>query len=153
MKKKSAFRWNLFDLFLALLIVLAVFAIYFTFVSPIKFSHMIKREGVPHYAEVEFLLPDDLYWMKEALPGDEEYRNVYGEIDWKILEKGEVTLGGRKIAKIKAKILIVEESSGILRYGKYTLVKGSKIFLINDHYFLEGRILNFQISNETVKYA
>ena len=146
-------RWNLLDTFLVLFVVLAGLAIYFNFVSPIRFSHLIKREGVPHYAEVEFLLPDDLYWMKDVLPEGEESRNVYGELDWKILERTEASFSGKKMAKVKAKVLIVEESSGILRYGKYTLVKGSKIFLINDHYFLEGRILDFRILSENVKYA
>lgn len=153
MKKKLPFRWSLLDSFLALLVILAVLGIYFNFVSPIRFSHLIKREGIPHYAEVEFLLPDDLYWMRDVLPEGEQSRNVYGELDWKILKKEEATFGGEKMAKITAKILIVEESSGILRYGKYTLVKGGKIFLINDHYFLEGRILNFQILSESIKYA
>ena len=154
MKSKSApRRWNLFDIFLILLVALAGLALYFNFVSPIQFSHLIKREGVPHYAEIEFLLPDDLSWMKDVLPGGEESRNVYGELDWKILEIGEASFGGRKMAKVKAKILIVEENSGILRYGKYTLVKGSKIFLINDRYFLEGRILDYKILGESVQYA
>ena len=152
-KRNSGPHWNLLDLFLVLLVTLALLALYFNFVSPIRFSHLIKREGVPHYAEVEFLLPDDLYWMKDVLPAGEESRNVYGELDWKILETGDASYGGKKLARVKAKILIVEESSGILRYGKYTLVKGSKIFLINDHYFLEGRILDFRVLNENVKYA
>ena len=153
MRKKFSVRWNLLDVFLVLLVALAILAVYFNFFSPIRFSHLIKREGVPHYAEVEFLLPDDLYWMKDVLPGGEESRNVYGDLDWKILEIKDASFGGKKMAEVKAKILIIEENSGILRYGKYTLVKGSKIFLINDRYFLEGRILDFRVSGENVKYA
>ena len=142
---------NLLDLFLVLLVVLAALAFYFTFVKPIKFSHLIHREGVMRYAEVEILLPDDLSWMKNVLPVGEESRNVYGELDWKILKVGEEELGGRKITKVTAKILIAEESSGILRYGKYTLVEGSRLYLINDHYFLEGRILNFRLLDEKIR--
>lgn len=144
-------RLSLFDWVVTLLVLLAGLCLYFSFIKPISFSHLIKREGVPHYAEVEILLPEDLVWMKEALPAGEESRNVYGELDWKILGFGEENLAGKKITKLIAKLLIVEESSGILRYGKYTLVKGSKIFLINDHYFLEGRIFKFRFLKEKIQ--
>jgi len=103
------------------------------------------------YAQVEILLPDDLSWMKDVLPAGEESRNVYGELDWKILELGEEDFRGKQIIKVRAKILIAEESSGLLRYGKYTLVKGAKIFLINDRYFLEGRILDFRLIPEEIR--
>ena len=144
-------RINLFDLVVVLLVVLAALAVYFSFIHPLQFSHLIKREGVPKYAEVEILLPDDLGWMKEVVPVGEEFRNVYGELDWKILKFGEAVFSGGKTDTVTAKLLIYEESSGILRYGKYTLVKGSKIFLINDRYFLEGRIFNFRLSQEKVR--
>ena len=144
-------RWNLFDLFLALLVVLAGLAVYFSFINPLRFSHLIQREGVTRYAAVEILLPDDLAWMKGVLPEGEESRNVYGQLDWKALRFEEVSLGGRKMVKLTAKILMVEEASGILRYGKYTLVTGGKIFLIDDHYFLEGRILNYRLLDEKIQ--
>jgi hypothetical protein len=141
-------RGNVVDLFLLLLVLLTGLSLYFTFFRPIQFSHLIRREAVHHYGEVEILLPDDLFWMKEVLPLGEESHNVYGKLDWKILEIGKVTLAGKEIVKIKAKLLIEEESSGILRYGKYTIVSGNKIYLINDHYLLEGRILNFRLLEE-----
>lgn len=144
-------RPRLFDLFLGLLVLLTALAVYFSFVKPIRFSHLIQREGVSRYAEVEIFLPDDLSWMKDVLPAAEESRNVFGQLDWQITGFGEETLGERKIAKITAKVLIVEEGSGILRYGKYTLVKGNKIFLINDRYFIEGRILDFRLLEEKIK--
>ncbi len=144
-------RLNLFDWVVILLVFLALLAFYFSFIQPIQFSRLIKREGVPKYAEVEILLPDDLSWMKKILPVGEESRNVYGELDWKILSFGEEDFGGKKTTKLTAQVLIYEESSGILRYGKYTLVKGSKIFLINDHYFLEGRILDFRILKDKIQ--
>ncbi len=144
-------RLNLFDLVVVGLVLLAGLAFYFSFVKPLSFSHLIKREGVPRYAEIEILLPEDLDWMKEALPVGEESRNVYGELDWKILGFGEENLAGRKITKLIAKLLIVEESSGILRYGKYTLVKGSKIYLINDHYFLEGRVFRYRFLEDKIE--
>lgn len=144
-------RWSLFDLFLTLLVVLAGLAVYFSFVNPLRFSHLIQREGVTRYAAVDILLPDDLVWMKGVLPEGEESRNVYGQLDWKALRFEEVSLGGRKMMKLTAKILMVEEASGILRYGKYTLVTGGKIFLINDHYFLEGRILNYRLLDEKIQ--
>ena len=144
-------RLNLFDWVVILMVLLAGLAAYFSFVRPIQFSHLIKREGVARYAEIEILLPDDLGWMKEVVPVGEESRNVYGELDWKISGFGEENLGGKKIVKVTAKILVYEESSGILRYGKYTLVKGSILFLINDHYLLEGRIFNYRILNEKIE--
>lgn len=144
-------RLNLFDWVVILLVLLAGLALYFSFVKPVQFSHLIKREGVARYAEVEILLPDDLGWMRQAIPAGEESRNVYGELDWKISGFDEENLGGKKIVKVTAKILVYEESSGILRYGKYTLVKGSTIFLINDHYLLEGRVFNFRILNDKIQ--
>lgn len=141
-------RPNLVDLFLILLALLTGLSLYFTFVRPIEFSHLIKREAVHRYGEVEILLPDDLAWMKEALPVGEESRNVYGKLDWKILEINEVSLGGKQITKVKAKLLIEEESSGILRYGKYNIIPGNKIYLINDHYLVEGRILAYRLLDE-----
>jgi len=144
-------RWSLFDLFLAVLILLAALAFYFSFINPLRFSHLIQREGVTRYAAVEILLPDDLAWMKGVLPEGEESRNVYGQLDWKALHFEEVSLGGRKMMKLTAKVLMVEEASGILRYGKYTLVTGGKIFLINDRYLLEGRILGYRLLDEKIQ--
>jgi len=141
-------RPNLVNLFLILLVLLTGLSLYFTFVRPIQFSHLIRREAVHRYGEVEILLPDDLAWMKDALPVGEESRNVYGKLDWKILEISGVTLGEKEIVKIKAKLLIEEESSGLLRYGKYTIVPGNKIYLINDRYLLEGRIFSYRLLEE-----
>ena len=142
---------GLLDLFIVLLVLLAALAFYFSFVKPIRFSHLIKREGVMRYAEVEILLTPELSWMRETLPAGEESHNVYGELDWKILEKGGRTFDGQEFTWLRAKILIAEESAGLLRYGKYTLVKGGKIFLINDRYFLEGRIFDFRLSDENIQ--
>lgn len=150
-KKKFWKRWNLLDLFLVLLVLLAGLTLYFSFVRPIRFSHLIKREGVLRYAEVQILLSDDLYWMLQVLPAGEESRDVYGQLDWKILEVKEETFHGKWVTGVRAKILIAEEGSGLLRYGKYTLVKGGKIYLINDRYFLEGRIRDFRLLNEEVR--
>ena len=141
----------LLDLFLILLVILAGLAVYFTFVKPLQFSKLIHREGVMRYAEIELLLPDDLAWMKDVLQVGEESRNVYGELDWKILSLGEKDLGGKKITKVTAKILIAEESSGILRYGKYTLVRGNKLYLINDRYVIDGRIFDFKLLDEQIR--
>ena len=148
--RKSEIHFNLLDLFLVLLVVLAILSVYFTFISPIRFSNLIHREGVTRFAEVDILLADDLSWMQDVIPVGEEFHNVYGELDWKILGFENVTLGGRKMTKAKVKLLIVQESSGILRYGKYTLVQGSKIYLINDRFFLEGRIFNFKLLEEKI---
>ena len=39
-------RPGLFNVFLVLLVLLALLSIYFSFVKPIRFSHLIQREGV-----------------------------------------------------------------------------------------------------------
>ena len=143
-------KWSLFDLFLALLVLLAGLSVYLTFFKPIPFSHLIKREGVTRYASVRILLPDDLSWMAEVVPVGEESRNVYGHLDWKVLGFGEAAFQGKKMVTLQAKLQIVEESAGLLRYGKYTLVKGGKIFLINDYYFIEGRVLDYQVLDERI---
>jgi hypothetical protein len=143
-------KFSLLDVFLILLIILACLAFYFSMIHPIQFSHFIKREGVLRYAEVEVLLPDDLGWMKDAIKPGEESRDVYKKLEWQILSAGEETLGGDKIAKLTVKLLLVEMSSGILNYGKYTVVRGGRIVLINDRYFIEGRIYNFRLLEERV---
>lgn len=149
--KRFGIKGNFLDLFLAFLVLLAGLSLYFSFVRPLHFSHLIQREGVKRYAEIEILLPDDLYWMGESLPVGAESRDVYGYLDWKILEVKEETLSGKKMIQIRAKVLATEESSGPLRYGKYTLVKGGKVYLINDHYFLEGRIRDFRLLEEGIR--
>lgn len=143
-------KWSLFDIFLAFLVLLAGLAVYFSFFRPLQFSHLIKREGVNRYASVTVLLPDDLGWMAETVPVGEELRNAYGHLDWKILAFGEAGFQGKKSATLEAKLQIVEDSSGLLRYGKYTLVKGGKIYLINDNFFIEGRILDYRALDERV---
>lgn len=150
MKKQIWRKWNLLDWFLILLVILTFSAIYYTFVNPVQFSHLIRREGVSRFAEVEIFLPEDLGWLKETIPAGEESRNVYGDVDWKILRFEEVKLGEKKIVKVTAKLSIVQEGSGILRYGKYTLVMGSKIVLINDRYLVEGRVFNYKLLDEKV---
>ena len=151
MNEKAAGRWNVLDIFLVLFVLTAVLAVYFTFVKPLRFSHLIKREAVHRYVEMDFLLPKDLSWIKEKLPVGEEYRNVYGELDWKIIAFAEETLGGERWVKVRAKVLVDQESSGLLRYGKYTLVPGNKIFLINDRYFLEGRIFSYRLLDDEIR--
>ena len=143
-------KWNVLDGVLILLVVLAGLAFYFSFINPISFSNLIKREGVFRYAEVEILLPDDLAWMKEALPVGEEARDVYGKLEWKILRWGEENFSGKKIVRLTGKLLVVEMSSGISLYGKYTLVQGGRIVLINDRHFLEGRIFSFRLLDERI---
>jgi hypothetical protein len=145
MKKPGLKQWNLFDLFLILSVCLAGLAVYFTFIRPIEFSHLIKRDAVARYAEVEIFLPDDLSWMKDTLSVGEESRNVYGQLDWQILEIGETTFSGRKWVNIKAKLLVRKDDSGIVHYGRYTLVPGSWIYLINDRYVLDGRVFHFRL--------
>lgn len=141
-------RWSLFDLLVIALAVVTGLSLYFSFVQPLQFSHLIKREAIHRYGEVEILLPEDLLWLKEKIPAGEESRNVYDRLDWKILEMEQVSLGGREWLKVKVKLLIEEESSGLLRYGKYTLVPGGKIFLINDRFFIEGRIMDYHLLEE-----
>lgn len=141
-------KWNVLDIFLALFILLTGLAFYFTFVNPIQFSRLIKREGVTRYAEAEILLSEDLSWMKDVMPVGEEQRNVYGRLDWQLLGFGEELLAGKKRVKMRAKLLVVEEGSGIIRYGKYTLVRGSPVNLINDRYFVGGWLFNLKLLDE-----
>ncbi|MCB9800535.1 MAG: hypothetical protein H6757_07245 [Candidatus Omnitrophica bacterium] len=145
MKEK---KFSLFDIFVVLFAGLALASVYFTFVHPIHFSKMIEREGVSNYADVEILLSEDLSWMKDVLPVGESFGNVYGNLDWKIMKMEEVVLSGRPLTKVTAKLMVTTESSGLIHYGKYTLVKGGKIFLINDDFFLEGRVYDFYVSDE-----
>lgn len=143
-------KWNLLDVALILFIVLAGLTFYFTLVNPIQFSHLIKREGVYRYAEADILLPDDLSWMKEVLPVGEESRDVYERLEWKTLAWEEENFEGKRIVKLRVKLLAVEMSSGIVQYGKYTLVKGGRIILINDRFFIEGRVFDFRLLEERV---
>lgn len=143
-------RFNFFDLFLILLILLAVGSVYFSLFRPVQFSHLIKREDIKRYAEATLLLPDDLFWMKEKLSPGEEWRDVFGQLDWRILAITEETIAGRPWVALKVKLLVLEKGPGIIHYGKYTLASGSKIILINSRYMVEGRVLNYRLLDEKV---
>ncbi len=146
----ARFKFNLLDIFLALFVLLTGAVVYFTFVKPISFSNLILREGVSGYAEVEFILDGDLDWLADKIPEGLESKNIYGSVDWKILAVGRENLGERAVRRIKVKVLLTRESSGLLRYGKYTLVRGGKIVLINDDFLLEGRIAEIRLLDEKI---
>ena len=143
---------KLLNVFIALLVVLTAASVYFTFVKPVEFSNLIKREGVSRYAELVMVLPDDLAWIRGVMAPGEESKNVYGDTDWKLLGFEEVSLGGKSYAVANIKVKIVEFSSGILKYGKYTLVEGNKIYFIDSHHFLEGRIYKYKVLDEKAPF-
>ncbi|HLD49625.1 MAG TPA: hypothetical protein VJC08_00350 [bacterium] len=143
--KKTGFTLTQFDIALLLLLLVAVLSVYFTFFKPIVFSHLIEREGVIKYAEVEIVLPEDLSWIKEVVPPGNDAKDVYGRVGWTIISYEPVDLGGKKLTKVRLKASVTEDTSGVLRFGKYVLVKGNKIFFISDTVFLEGRVIDFQL--------
>jgi len=144
----SKTKLNLFDVLVVTLVLLAGCAFFFTVVRPVEFSQLIKREGVHRYARVEILLADNLAWMREELKPGEELRNVYGELEWVLEEVSTEAIGNRVWTKVTAKIMLTQESSGLIRYGKYTVVKGSLIRLLNDKYLMEGRVYRFDFLGE-----
>ena len=148
--QKSGFKPSLFDGLLAAVILLALFAVYATFIKPVHFSGLIEREGVSQYAEVDLILSDELAWLGEKLKPGEGTQNVYAQTDWRITKVENTVIAGRSVWLIHAKVLATKETSGLVRYGKYTLVTGGKLFLIGDSVFVEGRILNYQLLNEKV---
>lgn len=143
-------KFNLLDIFLVLFVLLTSAAVYFTFFKPVLFSHMIEREGVSGYAEVDFVLAQELEWLGDQVPPGLELKNVYGTLEWKILAIERAVLGERAVRRVKARVLLTREASGLLRYGKYTLVRGGKIILLNDDYLLEGRIEAIRILDEKI---
>jgi hypothetical protein len=156
MKTKSqetserTFQVNLLDLFLVLLLLLAGLAVYFTFVSPIRFSHSIQREAVKRIAEIQVLLPDDLSWMEKVLPVGEERRSVYGELEWKVIEVKTVKMGKEKKTKVTVRALISEKDPGVFSYGKYTLARGGMVYFVNDRYLIEGRVFDCRVLEEKI---
>lgn len=148
-QKKKAI--NLLDIFLIGLVLLTLTAVYLTFIKPVKFSNRIIREAVSLYAEVDFVLADDLEWMAGQFPEGLEYKNVYGDVDWKILNLHRETLNGRPVSLIRIKLLTARDATGLLRYGKYTLVRGGRIVLINDDFFIEGRIYQYRLLDEKLR--
>lgn len=149
-KKPVKHRFTVFDFFIILLLVLAGFSVYFSLVKPIKFSHLIKREDVIRYAEIEIILPDDLYWLKGVLTVGEGRRDVYGRVEWAILGIEDANIAGRNWAKLLVKLLVTDKGGGIIHYGKYTLSIGSHLYLINDRYGFSGRILGFKLLDEKI---
>jgi hypothetical protein len=146
--KKVSF--NLFDLFLVVFVLLTAAAVYFTFVKPIQFSNLIVREGVSGYAEIDFVLDESLDWIAEKIPEGLEFKNVYGKVEWKILKIQREVLAAKPVARVSAKVLLTRESSGLIRYGKYTLVIGGRVILVNDEYLLEGRVTAIRIMDEKI---
>ncbi len=149
-KKKGCHRFNLFDGLLAGFILLALFAAYATLIKPVHFSGLIEREGISQYAEVNLVLADDLAWLGEKLKVGEGTKNVYGQVDWKLTGVESTVLAGRGVWRVRARLLATRETSGLVRYGKYTLVIGGKLFLIDDNVFVEGRILSYKLLQEKV---
>ncbi len=147
-QKKISF--NLLDLFLVVFVLLTAAAVYFTFVKPIQFSNLIEREGVSGYAEIDFVLDDSLDWIAEKIPEGLEFKNVYGKVEWKILKIQREVLAAKPVVRVNAKVLLTRESSGLIRYGKYTLVIGGRVILVNDEYLLEGRVTDIHIMDEKI---
>ena len=144
-------RWNLLDFFIISLLVLAALAAYFTLVRPIQFSHQIKREDARAYAEIELILTSDLQWLKDVLPAGEEKRDGYGVLMWKVLGMQEKEiLPGKKRVVATIKALVNADPSSVIRYGKYPIKAGSRIFFFNNRYAFEGRVLHYRVLDEKV---
>ncbi|HLD49721.1 MAG TPA: hypothetical protein VJC08_00835 [bacterium] len=142
-------RWNLLDFSIIVLVILAVLAVYFTFVRPIQFSNKIKRESLAAYAEIEILLPEDIQFMKNVLQAGEEKKDVYGTLEWKILEiREEEVLPGEKRAVVKLKAMVYTEPSAVPRYGKYPLMPASQVLFANSRYMFEGRLMRYRLLDE-----
>ena len=150
MTQPKKIRFNLFDFFLFCFVLLTAAAVYFTFVKPVQFSHLIEREGVSGYAEIDFVLDEDLNWIAEKIPQNLESKNVYGAVEWKVLSIRREVLEARPVVRVSAKVLLTRESSGLIRYGKYTLVVGGRVILLNDNYLMEGRITDIHVTDEKI---
>ena len=148
LRSKRTGHWNLFDGFLILLVILCALVFYFSVVHPIQFSNLIRREGVTRYAEVEIIIPDDLDWIEDVLKAGTKHTGIFHEVVWEILGYRDISLAAKNWTVARAKVLVTEETSGILRYGKYTLVKGSPIFLVGSNHFLEGRVFDVVLLDE-----
>ena len=146
MKKK----WNALDIFLCLFALLVVASIYFSFIRPVKFSNLIRREGTKWHAEVDIILANEWSWIKDFIPVGDRRRDVYGEVEWEVLGIENVKLGGVERVKVRVKVAAVEETSGILRYGKYVLSKGGSIQFIGDKYTFGGYIYNYKLLGDKV---
>lgn len=145
-------RWNFLDVTLIALGLLAVLCVYFNWIRPLRFSQTIERESVPVAAEAVLLLPEDLQWMKAVLPVGEEKHDVYGTLEWKILEIGErEILPGQKRTVVRVYLMVYASSTSVPRYGKYPLVKGSEILLSNSRFMLQGRLISHVLLNEKAK--
>lgn len=138
-------RGNLLDLFLVLLLLLAALAAYFTFVQPIRFSQAIQREGVLRYAQVEAIVPEELYWIQYEVPAGEEKRNPNGDADWTVLSFEEEEWHGKKILKMTVKLLVSERSPGMFQRGNYPMARGALLQLRNSRFAFEGRIISMKL--------
>ena len=115
-KEQKLFSLNFLDVTLAALGILAVAAAYFTWIHPLHFSNAIQRESAPGAAEIVLLLPEDLQWMKTALPVGEEKYDGFGTLEWKILETGEQeVLPGQKRAFVRARLLVYAAADSVPR--------------------------------------
>ncbi len=142
-------RWNLLYFFIVVFIFLTAFAAYFTFVRPLQFSNQIKRESLAGYAEIDLLLLEDLQWMKTVLPVGEEKKDVYGTLEWKIIEIREIeVLPGEKRTVLKIKLMVYTEPSTVPRYGKYPLMPASQVIFDNSRYMFEGRVMNYRLLDD-----
>ncbi len=142
-------RWNLLDFSIIVLVILAALAAYFTLVRPIQFSNKIKRESLAAYAEIDLVLSRELQWMKNVLPVGEEKKDVYGTLEWKVLEiREEELFPGEKRAIVKLKLMAYVEPSVVPRYGKYPLIPASQVVFANNRYTFDGKLLHYRLLDE-----
>ncbi len=146
---KSFFKkaWA-FDLFVALGVMLAAAAFYFTLIHPIKFSGAVGRESVPVYGEVDLIAGPELLWMKDKIPAGARRNLVYGQLDWEILEMKQIDLEGRPALLTRVKLRLMQAEGGGLWYQKALIRIGDTLTLTQPQYVVRGWIYEFHLLNE-----
>jgi len=136
--------FNVLDVFLALFVLTSFIAVYFQITKQPSFSHRIRREDVPRHARVEIQIDPD--WPPNLPPVGAERHDFYGRIFWKILSFNQ------ELRKTELLLLVKQDDSGTIRFGKYFLKQGQPLYLDAGNFSLRGKLLTLKLANESVTF-
>lgn len=135
---------NVLDAFLILLALTFIIAVYLHFTGHPSFSHLIRREGVPRHARVEILIDPD--WARNLPPVGTERQDFYGRIFWKVLAFD------KRLCKAELLLLVKQDDSNTVRFGKYFLKQGQSLYLDAGNFSLRGKLLTLELARKNIPF-
>jgi hypothetical protein len=134
-------RINILDIFIAVVALVSLAAIYMVIVHRDKLKSTLVGEDEMWYMQIEIITSQDDVWLKKyVLPGYTE-KERYGRPAWQIVDIKEIideNLKNRLLVKVR--IAVYKERRGTVYYGRYNMVVGGEIRLEGSAFSLKGVI-------------